>query len=207
MSKAEWDDSRDVLAMLFGPNWTHKRIDAELSKADEIIEKRRNAALGRHAKSKEDASAVHVQSTSTDTGVPPRTLNQVAKEEPKGSSKKRATRLSADWLLPKAWGDEAVAEGLSPDDVRSQAENMRDWSLSAPNGAKLDWHAAWRLWFRKAIKDRPRQRGSPPPRASSSSALADSAERLVQSMRSADEIRSGSSGRSIPALIPHLPVR
>lgn len=49
-------------------------------------------------------------------------------------------------------------------------------------------------------------RGSPP-RAPSRSALADSAERLVQSMRSADEIRSGSSGPGIPALIPHLPVR
>lgn len=50
-------------------------------------------------------------------------------------------------------------------------------------------------------------RGSPPPKASSSSALSDSAERLVQSMRSADEIRSGSRGPSIPALIPHLSVR
>lgn len=121
--------------------------------------------------------------------------------------RKRATRLSADWQLPKAWGDEAVAEGLTPDEVRSQAETMRDWSLSAPNGAKLDWHAAWRIWFRKAIRDRPKQRGSPAPKASSTSALADSASRLVQSMRSADEIRSGSRGPSIPALIPHLSVR
>ena len=121
--------------------------------------------------------------------------------------RKRATRLTLDWQLPKAWGDEAVAEGLSPEEVRSQAETMRDWSLSAPNGAKLDWHAAWRIWFRKAIKDRPQGRASPPPKASSSSALADSAARLVQSMRSENEIRSRSGGSGVPALIPHLPVR
>lgn len=76
LSKEEWADSRDVLAALFREGWTHKRIDEELAKADEIIEKRRNAALGRHAKSKVDASAEQVQSTSSDTGVPPRTDNQ-----------------------------------------------------------------------------------------------------------------------------------
>lgn len=205
MSKAEWDESRDVLAMLFGPNWTHKRIDAELAKADEIIEKRRNAALGRHAKSKEDASALHVQSTSTDTGVPPRTLNQVAKEEPNGSSKKRACRLPADFIPDQAW---AVDEGLSPSQAQTEAAKFRDyWNAKAgASAAKLDWPGTWRNWVRQALERMPQAiRGSP--KASSSSALADSAERLVQSMRSADEIRSGSSGRSIPALIPHLPVR
>lgn len=84
LSPNDWAESRDVLAMLFGPGWTHKRIDAELSKADEIIEKRRAAAQGRHAKSKADASAVHVHSKSTDTGVPPRTNNQDTPPNPQG---------------------------------------------------------------------------------------------------------------------------
>jgi len=47
LSPEQWEESRDMLAMLFGPGWTHKRIDAELSKADEIIEKRRSAAEAR----------------------------------------------------------------------------------------------------------------------------------------------------------------
>lgn len=77
MTADQWEESRDVLAMLFGPGWTHKRIDAELSKADEIIEKRRAAAESRYSKgkSKPDANAVHVQSKSSDTGVPPSTDN------------------------------------------------------------------------------------------------------------------------------------
>ena len=74
----QWEDSRDILAMLFGPGWSHKRIDAELSKADEIIGKRRSAAEARHGKGKKqtsDANAMHVQSKSSDTGVPPLTDN------------------------------------------------------------------------------------------------------------------------------------
>ncbi|WP_245424799.1 YdaU family protein [Shinella zoogloeoides] len=74
----QWEDSRDILVMLFGPGWTHKRIDAELSKADEIIEKRRSAAEARHGKGKkqtQDANAMHVQSNCSDTGVPPLTDN------------------------------------------------------------------------------------------------------------------------------------
>lgn len=77
----QWEDSRDILAMLFGPDWSHKRIDAELSKADEIIEKRRSAAEARHGKGKKqtkDANAMHVQSKSSDTGVPPLTNNLFA---------------------------------------------------------------------------------------------------------------------------------
>ncbi|WP_245294991.1 YdaU family protein [Pararhizobium antarcticum] len=77
MTADQWEESRDVIAMLFGPGWTHKRIDAELSKADDIIEKRRSAAESRYSKgkSKHDANALHVHSKSSDTGVPPSTDN------------------------------------------------------------------------------------------------------------------------------------
>ncbi|MGR9149621.1 YdaU family protein [Rhizobium leguminosarum] len=78
LSPEQWEESRDMLAMLFGPGWTHKRIDAELSKADEIIEKRRAAAESRYSKGKKDtsdANAMHVQSKCSDTGVPPLTDN------------------------------------------------------------------------------------------------------------------------------------
>lgn len=204
MSKDEWEESRDVLAMLFGPGWTHKRIDAELAKADEIIEKRRNAALGRHSKSKSDASAVHVHSKSTDTGALPRTSNLSVAN---ATSPKRAARLSPDWALPIDWRQDAIDAKLPPDRIDAEAAKMRDWSISSPKGAKLDWRATWRNWARQAAETMPRQRGSPANPASSTSALANSAARLVQTLRSADELRSGSGSSSVPTLIPHLPLR
>lgn len=81
LSPEQWEESRDILAMLFGPDWTHKRIDAELSKADEIIEKRRAAAEARYAKGKQQTSSsneLHVHSKCSDTGVPPTTYNQTS---------------------------------------------------------------------------------------------------------------------------------
>lgn len=76
LDASQWAESRDVLAAFFDDGWRHKRIDAEMAKADDIIEKRRSAANGRHGKSKQPASAVQVHSTSTDTGALPRTNNQ-----------------------------------------------------------------------------------------------------------------------------------
>ena len=162
MSKAEWDESRDVLAMLFGPNWTHKRIDAELAKADEIIEKRRNAALGRHAKSKEDASAVHVQSTSTDTGVPPRTLNQEQKEEPNGSSKKRGCRLPADFVPDIGF---AISLGLTRSQAENEAIKFMEWWPAQPGqkGVKQNWGLTWQTWCRRKAEELAKPRGSPSP--------------------------------------------
>lgn len=86
LSVEQWAESRDVLAALFDDGWRHKRIDSELSKADEIIEKRRSAAKGRHDRSKSPAHAEQMQcitpSICSDTGVPPLTNNI---SEPSGS--------------------------------------------------------------------------------------------------------------------------
>ena len=62
MTPEQWDESRDVLAMLFGPKWTHKRIDEELAKAEAIIEKRRTAGRARQS-SKPAAEGEQVVST------------------------------------------------------------------------------------------------------------------------------------------------
>lgn len=66
----------------------------------------------------------------------------------------RASRLPADWLLPKAWGEWALGEqpGWSPDDVRKEADKFRDHWL-AKGGAdarKVDWLATWRTWVRRS---------------------------------------------------------
>lgn len=158
MSAEQWDESRDVLAMLFGENWTHKRIDAELTKADEIIEKRRSAAVSRHGKSKQDAHAEQVHSKSSDTGALPSTIHQELKEEPIGSSKKRGSRLPSDWMPDIGF---AVSIGLSVSQAEHEAAKFREWWPAQPGqkGVKLDWDLTWKTWCRKATERLPR--GSP----------------------------------------------
>lgn len=69
LTAEQWSESRPVLVALFDEGWKHKRIDAELVKAAEIIGKRKAAGHQRHSKS--SASAEHEDSTSSYTGVPP----------------------------------------------------------------------------------------------------------------------------------------
>lgn len=47
MSREQWTESRDVIATLFDDGWTHKRIDAELAKSEEIIAKKSMAGKAR----------------------------------------------------------------------------------------------------------------------------------------------------------------
>jgi len=144
----QWEESRDVLAMLFGPGWTHKRIDAELAKADEIIEKRRAAADVRYKKSKSTAHAVHVQSRCTDTGVPPLTDNLSTSSlrsdvcpEPEKSAPATPTAIE----LPTVNGDVVSiteadvaewAEAFPAVDVRQQLAAMRAWLNANPKNRK-----------------------------------------------------------------------
>lgn len=76
------------------------------------------------------------------------------KEIPKGISKKKAARLSPDWVLPTDWGEWAMCEGLSRDEVIGQAERFRDYWIAkaGKDAAKLDWQATWRNWIRNAKK-------------------------------------------------------
>src|SRR5690606_353713 len=66
LTTEQWAESRDVLAAFFEDGWKHRRIDAELARAAEIIGKRKAAAERRHSAS--NAHAVHVQSKSTYAG-------------------------------------------------------------------------------------------------------------------------------------------
>jgi hypothetical protein len=99
---------------------------------------------------------------------PPKEIPQTPLEitpypKPTPPQSKRGTRLSANWVLPKPYGDWALAQGLPRDRIVLEAEKMRDWAINAPDriGAKRDWFAAWRNWVKKAIDELPRQRGSP----------------------------------------------
>jgi uncharacterized protein YdaU (DUF1376 family) len=58
MTDAEWKRAKPLLASYFGPNWSsHKRIDKELQRAEEISGKRRDSAMQRHCKRDANAGA------------------------------------------------------------------------------------------------------------------------------------------------------
>lgn len=76
MTPEQWMESRGVIAAFFDANWRHSRIDAELAKAEEIIEKRKAAAHAKHMQSKNEAHAEQSDCISSDTRVPPLTDNQ-----------------------------------------------------------------------------------------------------------------------------------
>ena len=76
---------------------------------------------------------------------------------------KRATRLPADWVIPEDWLLEAIAAGLSRQRALSEAERMKNWSLSNRNGAKLDWLASWRNWYRDKVDSAQQPRAGPSP--------------------------------------------
>jgi uncharacterized protein YdaU (DUF1376 family) len=135
----------------------NRRVEIEIEKRSEKRAAAKQSANRRWEKTKENQATANANAS-----VPQceRNANQKpepdTKEEPKGSSKKRGSRLTADWVLPRAWGEWAMTEGLSEVCTRREADKFRDyWSARTGAGAaKLDWLATWRLWVRKAIDDR-----------------------------------------------------
>ncbi len=134
--------------------------------ADEQAERRRakdreRKRLRKSAESAESAEEVSPKKETSPT--PPKEKTTPSTTEPNGSSKTRATRLAADWVLPTEWRADALKAGLPQSRIDIEAEKMRDWSLSSPSGAKRDWRAAWRNWVKSAAEKLPR--GSPKPNA------------------------------------------
>jgi len=84
---------------------------------------------------------------------------ELEKEKPKSKDSSpqkaptKATRLPKDWVLPKKWGEWALAEKphLTAEDVRVMADTFKDhWiaNASRATGKKDDWQATWRNWVR-----------------------------------------------------------
>lgn len=92
--------------------------------------------------------------------------------------KRLAYRLSENWKIPPAWVAEAVAEGMPHATAMAEAERMKNWSLSNKNGAKLDWHAAWKNWFRKELA----HASTGPPRSPTLDSEAEEAQRFLDTV-------------------------
>jgi uncharacterized protein YdaU (DUF1376 family) len=128
LSDEQWAESREVLAAFFTDGWRHHRIDAEIEKAAGIIEKRRAAAIEKHAKGKRSASAVQVQSTSTDTGVPPVTSDIPSSLRSDGSAARKPAnprivlQAEVDALTADRWVTHCEDKGKKPS--AAQAEEL-----------------------------------------------------------------------------------
>ena len=73
------------------------------------------------------------------------------KKEIQKRAPKRASRLDGDFSPSDTMRSFARERGLTDREIALEGEKIRDWSLSSPAGAKLDWEAAWRNWI-KGVK-------------------------------------------------------
>lgn len=164
--RARTDDERAVVDVVIDEFFVTKngrlsnaRLTKEWLAANEAHERRKNAG-SKGGRSKALKTKDQKPSNARAKLKQPEPEPEPLEEEPKGSrARKRATRLSEDWVCPEEWIDEAVAAGLGSHEARQLAEQMRDWSLSSPKGAKLDWRATWRGFVRRELADRGKPSG------------------------------------------------
>lgn len=126
------EDGTDM-SRVTGTNVTRTDTDTDTDKEEETV-KELETVGPRHAEASPSA--------------PP------AKAEPDAKPSTTGTRLPADWVLPKRWGEWAIAERpeLTPDEIRRQAAMFADhWhAATGKDGRKADWEATWRNWIRRA---------------------------------------------------------
>lgn len=72
------------------------------------------------------------------------------------NTRKKGTRLAID-AEPDAEDIRYAREeyGWPVERIALEWANMRDWSQSSRNGAKLDWRATWRTWVRRCEAEHP----------------------------------------------------
>ena len=141
-----------------GDTITQEKLKKVWENTQEKIEKNRaNGAKGGRPKTKENNELAKANGSVSHN--PNKTIPEPEPEpyeEAKASSipRKRGSRLSEDWVLPKDWGDWALGEGWTEPTVRLEAEKFRDFwiSKSGRDAAKLDWQATWRNWMRNTAK-------------------------------------------------------
>lgn len=94
--------------------------------------------------------------------------NSLRSLAPQAASKRKVgTRLSPDWVLPRAWGQWALddVKDTSVEFIRSQADQFKDYWISKSGSAatKMDWEATWRNWIRNAVQRAPRSNAQAKP--------------------------------------------
>lgn len=138
LAPEQWAESRDVLAAFFDDGWKHRRIDAELTKAAEIIGKRKAAGQQRHGKS--SAHAEQMESESSYTRVPPSPLPEP--EEPNRPSLSEPSAGARD-LFDEVW----QVFPRNPQSAVGPAHNAFTAISSAEHGGILAAAQRYARWF------------------------------------------------------------
>lgn len=165
LSVKKWRAIRDDVFPFFDLSdgrVTHHRLTKELQKSEAKSQSRASAgAEGGRAKALKDKET-RLANAMPELQHLPDTRDHKRKEEPSGSSKKRAGRLPEDWKPDLSF---AASLGLSEAQAANEAQKFREWWPAQPGqkGVKLDWDLTWKTWCRKAVESRPMQRGGAPP--------------------------------------------
>lgn len=166
MSVKKWNAIKDDLLAFFdvgAVEISHNRLTKELQKSERKSQSRADAgAKGGTAKALKDKEA-RVANAMPELQHLPDTRDHIEKEEPIGSSKKRGSRLPADF---KPDFDFAGSIGVEHSRALTEFDKFRDYwnAKSGKDAAKLDWQATWRNWIRNA---RPNPSSRSPPSFSS----------------------------------------
>ena len=117
----------------------------------------------------------------------------------------KAYRLAADWSLPDEMRDYAGELGLSGAEISQEAEKMRNWSISSPKGAKMDWFATWKNWILAYMErtNRGPNGHTPRPKATALATLqaianGDEANDLFAASRTSGPVRTTIEGSVVP---------
>lgn len=144
LTAEQWSEAKPVLVALFDEGWKHKRIDAELAKAADIIGKRKAAGQQRHSTS--SAHAEQEDSTSSYTRVPPSPSPLVI--EPPASVPVSEARA----LFDQVW--EAFPE--NPTSSEAKAEAAFNATKASDRPAILAAAFRYRQWFTEDCEARKR---------------------------------------------------
>lgn len=163
MTPDEWQKAKQKLLGYFsveGGFWRHGRIDAEIAKANTIVQRNKaNGAKGGRPKTQNKPNTKPKQNpdenTSTST-VSPKGDTFMPASGPEKNSSPRATRLPSDWRPPPEYLDYALSKDLSPQEARNEADKFRDYwvAKSGKDATKRDWLATWRNWIRNYLERR-----------------------------------------------------
>lgn len=113
MSPKQWAKASPVIKEFFGENWISERLDLELAKAVEISNKRKDAALQKHRKSRtiagqaqeQEQSHLHLQSSGMVWGTRAREESLSEEVEALCLAFKTACGIRREKDVPQDWGD------------------------------------------------------------------------------------------------------
>lgn len=140
-----------------GDQLTQKRAKTEAKTKENLRETReKSGKKGGIASGKSRTTSNEINSLDEAPASPrEEKRREDSKVEAKASPKTKGSRLSPDWFLPASWGEWAMDNGAWHDLVRSEADQFKDYWISAAGAkaVKVDWEATWRNWVRRALKN------------------------------------------------------